>query len=513
MRGILGAIAAAALVIPGGLAAKTITVGVASGVNSLDPHFHNESPTNSANYNIFDGLVNFDEDLNPYGVLAESWEVIDDTTWEFKLKQGVTFHNGNSFNADDVVFSFNRIKTGKTSGFKGSVSAISKVEKVDDYTVRVITGEPFPLLLNKLSYMRIMDEEFASSMSDQELGQTPVGTGPYKLENWTRGQSLTLVANEDYHQGAPTIDRVELRPLTNDSARVAAILSGAVDLANRVPVRDVERIKQNEDLQFHIEPGLRLIYLQMDQHREDSPYVSGVDENPFLDPRVRKAVYLGIDEAAIVEHIMGGFAKAAAQYHPQPVTGHDPSIERPSHNPEKAKQLLEQAGYGDGFTVVLDSPNDRYINDEKIAQAVASSLARIGITVEVNAIPKASFFPKANDADSSFNLIGWASGDGDASSFLDANLHSYNQETGYGRYNGGRYSNPEVDKLIERSSTIIDPEKREALLHEITQKALIEDQNIIPLHYQVDLYAYRNEVDFTPRADTYLYFYEMDIEQ
>ncbi|MDX1711949.1 MAG: ABC transporter substrate-binding protein, partial [Rhodovibrionaceae bacterium] len=419
MKKFLGAVAAVAVALPIAADAKTMTVGVASGVNSLDPHFHNESPTNSANYNIFDGLVNFDEKLNPYGVLAESWENIDPSTWEFTLKQGVKFHNGNTFNADDVVFSFNRIKTGEKSGFRGAVSAIKAIEKIDDYKIRVITDGPYPILLNKLSYVRIMDKELASTKSDEELGQQPVGTGPYKLDKWVRGQSLTLVANEDYHRGAPSIDRVEIRPLTNDSARVASMLSGAVDLINRVPVRDVERIKQKDDLQFHIEPGLRLIYLQMDQHREDSPFISGVDKNPFLDVRVRKAVYHGIDETAIVKHIMGGFAKAAGQYHPEAVTGHDPGIERPPYNPEKAKKLLEEAGYGDGFTVTLDSPNDRYINDEKIAQAVASSLAKIGITVEVNAIPKASFFPKANNADSSFNLIGWASGDGDASSFLD----------------------------------------------------------------------------------------------
>jgi len=457
--------------------------------------------------------VNFDEDLNPYGVLATSWEVVDDTTWVFELKEGVTFHNGNAFTADDVVFSFDRIKTGEKSGFKGTVSAVSAVEKIDDDTVRVITDGPFPLLLNKLSYVRIMDEEFASGLSDEELGQQPVGTGPYKLEQWVRGQSLTLVANKDYHRGAPAIERVELRPLTNDSARVAAILSDAVDLINRVPVRDVARIEQNEDLNFHIEPGLRLIYLQMDQHREDSPFVSGVDKNPFLDVRVRKALYHGIDEEAIVEHIMGGFAKPAAQYHPEPVTGHDPAIKRPPYDPEKAKRLLEEAGYGDGFEVVLDSPNDRYVNDEKIAQAIASSLAKIGITVEVNAIPKASFFPKANDANSSFNLIGWASGDGDGSSFLDANVHTYDPETGYGRYNGGRYSDPEVDGLIEKSATIIDADERLEILHEITQMALIEDQNIIPLHYQVDLYAFGKHVGFEPRADTYLYFYDMDLEQ
>ena len=190
----------------------------------------------------------------------------------------------------------------------------------------------------------------------------------------------------------------------------------------------------------------------------------------------------------------------------------DPSITRPKYDPDKAKALLKEAGYEKGFTVVLDSPNDRYINDEKIAQAVASSLAKIGITVKVNAIPKASFFPKANDTDSSFNLIGWACGDGDGSSFLDGCVHTYDQEKGYGRYNGGRYSNPKVDALIEESAGVLEPEKRLAILQEAMRLALVEDMNVIPLHYQVDLYAYSDKLTFEPRADTYLYFYDMKLK-
>lgn len=492
--------------------AATLKVGASSGVNSLDPHFHNETPTNSVNYNIFDGLVNFDKDLNPYPVLAESWEVLDDVTWQFKLRQGVLFHNGNDFNADDVVWSFKRAKTNAKSGFKGSMSAIESIKKIDDYTVNVTTNGPFPILLRKLSYLRIMDKEFSEQLSDQELGLKPVGTGPYKLQNWQRGQSIVLVANDNYFLGKPSIDKVEVRPLTNDSTRVASILSDAVHLINRVPVRDVDRIKANDNLKFFMRPGLRLIYLQMDHMREESPYIEGVEKNPFMDVRVRKALYYGINEDAIVKHIMGGFAVPAAQYYPKAVNGHEEGVIRPDYNPEKAKALLKEAGYENGFTVTLDSPNDRYINDEKIAQAVASSLAKIGITVKVNAIPKASFFPKANDTDSSFNLIGWACSDGDGSAFLDACVHTYNQEKGYGRYNGGRYSNKKVDSIIEESAKVLDADKRRELLEEVMHIALIEEQNIIPLHYQVDLYAVSKKVEMTPRADNYLYFANMNLE-
>ena len=500
------------MIIPAAAGAGALKVGASSGVNSLDPHFHNETPTNSVNYNIFDGLINFDKDLNPYAVLAESWKVVDDVTWQFNLRKDVTFHNGNTFNADDVVWSFNRAKNNKKSGFKGSVSAIEKVEKIDEYTVNVVTKGPFPILLRKLSYLRIMDKEYSEKLSDEELGLKPVGTGPYKLVKWQRGQRLILEANPDYFLGKPAIAKVELRPLTNDSTRVASMLSNAVHLIDRVPVRDVARIKANKQLQFFMRPGLRLIYLQMDHAREKSPYIEGVDKNPFQDVRVRKALYYGINQDEIVKHIMGGFAVPAAQYYPVAVNGHKKGLVRPAYNPEKAKALLREAGYENGFTVTLDSPNDRYINDEKIAQAVASSLAKIGITVKVNAIPKASFFPKANDTDSSFNLIGWACSDGDGSAFLDTCVHTYDQEKGYGRYNGGRYSNKEVDEIIEKSSKVLDPKEREEMLIEVMNRALLKEQNIIPLHYQVDLYAVSRNVEMAPRADNYLYFYDMKLK-
>jgi peptide/nickel transport system substrate-binding protein len=354
-----------------------------------------------------------------------------------------------------------------------------------------------------------MDKEYSSALTDEELGLKPVGTGPYKLEKWLRGQQLTLTANPDYHMGKPAIDKVEIKPLTNDSARVAAILSNAVHFIDRVPVRDVKRIESNSRLQFFMRPGLRLIYLQFDHQREKSPYVKGVEKNPFLDVRVRKAFYYGINEEAIVKHIMGGYAEAAGQFYPKAVNGYNPDIQRPAYNPDKAKALLAEAGYPDGFTVVLDSPNDRYINDEKIAQAIASSLAKIGVTVEVNAIPKATFFPKANDADSSFNLLGWACSDGDGSGFLDGCVHTYDKEKGMGRYNGGRYSNPQVDALIQESAGVLDTNKRLEILKKVMNIALVEDQNVIPLHFQVDLYACSQKLDFTPRADNYAFFYDI----
>ena len=261
---------------------------------------------------------------------------------------------------------------------------------------------------------------------------------------------------------------------------------------------DVNRIKNQKDFNLFIKPGLRLIYLQMDQDREETPYVKG--KNPFKNQKVREAIYLGIDEDSIVKFVMKDFAKPAGQFHPEVVFGYDESIERPAFNPEKAKKLLAEAGYPDGFEVVLDAPNNRYVNDAEIAQAIASSLSRVGIKVKVNAIPKATFFPKTDKLDTSFFLLGWASTDGDGSSFLDGIAHTHDKDKGYGRYNRGRYHNPEVDALIEKAGVTIDQKERLSYLKAAQKKALVEDTSFIPLHFQVDLYASSKKVNFEPRT-------------
>jgi peptide/nickel transport system substrate-binding protein len=257
-------------------------------------------------------------------------------------------------------------------------------------------------------------------------------------------------------------------------------------------------------------PGLRLIYLQMDQDREISPNAKGPDgKNPLLHKKVRQAIYLGIDEEAIVKHVMNGFAFPASQFYPKAVFGYDTSIKRLPFNPKKAKALLTEAGYPDGFELTIASPNDRYVNDEKIAQAVASSLSRIGIKMKVNALPKKTFFPMTDRREASFFLIGWACADGDGSAFLDGIAHTYDKDRGFGRYNRGRYSNPEADARIEAAGATVDQKQRLANMQAAQKMILVEDQAFIPLHYQVDLYAKTRDLEWTPRADHYFLYNQM----
>lgn len=509
MKKIIVGLAAAVLMLSTGQA-QTLKIGLASGAGSMDPYAHNETATNSILSNIFDALTAFDKDIKAHPDLAESWTNPEPTVWLMKLRKGVKFHNGNKFNADDVVFSFDRVKNWNKSGFKGKVSMIASVEKVDEYTIKIVTHEPYPILLRKLTYINILDKETLEGKTDEWIGLHPVGTGPYKLDSWSKGDSINMSANPDYWQGKAKYDKVIMRPLTNNATRVAAILSNEVDIINRVPVVDVNRVKKNDKLNFFVQPGLRLIYLQMDQDRDKSPYIKSHDgKNPLKDLRVRRALYYGINEDAIVKYVMKGFAEPAEQLSPKAVFGYDPSITRPAYDPEKAKALLAEAGYPDGFEIVLDAPNNRYINDAQIAQAVASSLAKIGIKVKVNATPKSTFFAETGKLNTSFFLIGWASSDGDASSILDGVVHTHDAAKGYGRYNRGRFSSPEADKFIEESAGMMDPEKRLKALQEAQRIALVQEQCFIPLHYQVDIYASSKKVHFEPRADSRIWAFDI----
>ncbi|WP_024954499.1 ABC transporter substrate-binding protein [Sulfurospirillum arcachonense] len=510
MKKMIMGLATVALLFSAGNAA-TLKVGLASGAGSMDPYAHNETATNSILSNIFDALISFDKDLKTHPALAVSWTNPEPTVWLMKLRKGVKFHNGSDFNADDVVFSYDRVKNWDKSGFKGKVSMIKEVSKVDDFTVKIVTNVPYPILLRKLTYIHILDKETLEGKSEQWIGLHAIGTGPYKLVSWSKGDHIKLDANPTYWQGKGKYDKVLLRPLTNNATRVAAILSNEVDIINRVPVVDVNRVKANDKLDFFVQPGLRLIYLQMDQDRDKSPYIKSHDgKNPLKDIRVRRALYYGINEDAIIKYVMKTFAKPASQLSPEAVFGYDPSIKtRVKYDPKKAKALLAEAGYPDGFEIVLDAPNNRYINDSQIAQAIASSLAKIGITVKVNATPKSTFFAETGKLNTSFFLIGWASSDGDASSIFDGVVHTFDKDKGYGRYNRGRFSSPKADKLIEKSAGIMDPNERLKVLQEAQRVALVEEQCFIPLHYQVDIYAASKKVHFEPRTDSRIWAFDI----
>lgn len=492
--------------------AQELTIGLASEPTSLDPHYHNLTPNNGMARQIFDRLIMPDDNQQLQPGLAVSWEAIDDTTWEFKLREGVTFHDGSPFNADDVIFTFQRAPEVPNSPSSFAMYIKGKtVERVDDYTVHIKTETPYPLMPNDLSTFSIISNEVGegASTEDYNSGEATIGTGAYKFVEYVPGDRIVLERNEDYWGEQPEFQRVIYKPIQSDPSRVAALLAGDVDLIEGVPTVDIAQIQANEDLAVSQGISNRVIYLHMDHFRSDSPFVRAKDgspiENPLMKLPVRQAISMAINRPAIVERIMEGVAIPAGQLLPEGFFGVSENLSPVEYDPEGAKALLAEAGYPDGFQLTIHGPNDRYINDARIAEAVAQMLTRIGIDTTVETMPRSVYFSRASsgadgEPEFSFILVGWGAGSGEASSPLKSLIHTHDPEQGMGASNRGRYSNPEVDALIQEALATVDDAKRQDLLAQATELA-INDVAIIPLHYQVNTWASRKGLGYNARTD------------
>lgn len=503
---------AAVLVLPGTLAAKEITVGLASEPSSIDPHYHNLTPNNALAREIFDRLIMPDDKQVLKPGLAVSWKAVDDLTWEFKLREGVKWHDGSPFTADDVVFTFERAPDvpNSPSSF-GTYLKGKNIEKVDDLTVRIKTAAPYPLMPNDMSTFSIISKKHGdgAGTEDYNSGKAAVGTGAYKFVEWVPGDRIVLERNDDFWGDKPEWEKVTIKPIKSGPARLAALLAGDVDFIEGVPTTDIERLRDDKDITLSQGISNRVIYLHLDHFRDDSPFVKAADggaiKNPLRDARVRKAISMAINRDAIVDRVMEGVAVKAGQLLPEGFFGVSGKLKPVDYDPEGAKKLLTDAGVGDGFQLTIHGPNDRYINDAKIAEAIAQMLTRVGIKTAVETMPKSVYFKRASrgaegEPEFSFILVGWGAGTGEASSPLKSLLHTYDKERGFGASNRGRYSNQEVDKLVERALATIDDGKRAALLAQATEIA-VEDGGIIPLHYQVNTWAGRKGIVYSARTD------------
>ena len=488
--------------------ATDLTIGIGADVTAIDPHYHNVTPNNNVAAHIFDYLVLRDERQKPIPGLAESWRTVDPLTWEFKLRKGVKFHDGSEFTAADVVASIERVPLvpNSPSPFTAYTKQIKEMTVVDPYTIRFRTAAPYPLMPTDMTQVAIVSAKAAkASTEDFNSGKAAIGTGPYKLLRYAKGDRIELARHDSYWGGKTPWEKVTLRLLPNDASRVAALLAGDVQAIEYVPTSDVARIRADKRLNVYKVIADRLIYLHMDSDRDVSPYVTDKEgkplpKNPLKDPRVRKAISKAINRNAIVDKVMEGEAVAAGQLLADGMFGTTRNLKVEPYDPAGAKKLLAEAGYPDGFGITIHAPNNRYVNDAKIAQAVAQMLTRIGIATKVEAMPSATYFPQATDLKFSLMLLGWSSGTGEASSPLKALLATYSRDKGFGTANRGRYSNPRVDALLEEALATVDDSKREALLQRATEIA-IDDTGIIPLHFQVNLWGTRNGITYVPRTD------------
>ena len=497
-------------------AAADIAIGLGADVTSMDPHFHNLTPNSNIAGHIFDTLVAMDPRMRLKPGLAESWRTLDDLTWEFKLRRGVKFHDGSELTAADVVFSIERTAQipNSPSPFTIYTSRITEKIIVDPYTVRFKTAAPYPLMANDLSTIFIVSSKAAKGATSDDFnsGKATIGSGPFKFVRYAKGDRIELARNDAYWGPKPAWDKVTFRIIASDPSRVAALLAGDVQAIENVPTADLARLAKNPDVSIYRATSHRLIFLHLDTNRDKSPSVTDkaghpLDKNPLKDLRVRRAISKAINRNAIVERVMEGTAIPTGQLMPEGMFGYDLALKPEPFDPEGAKKLLAEAGYPDGFGITLHGPNDRYVNDDQICQAVAQMLARVGIATRVETMPSAIYFSRANKLEFSLMLVGWAPDTAEASSPLKAQLATFNKDKGWGTANRGRYSNPRLDAVLDQALTTVDDAKREKLLQQATEIG-IGDLGIIPLHHQVNLWATRKGVVYTPRTDERTFAHE-----
>jgi peptide/nickel transport system substrate-binding protein len=475
----------------------------------MDPQFHNLGANLSIAQNIFDTLVRMDPDSRILPGLADSWKLLDDHTWEFHLRPGVTFHDGAKLTAEDVIFSLGRPVTlvNSPAGFAIYTRAIASKTAIDDSTLRIATNGPYPLLLSDLTTIFILRKAVAEGLATEDFarGKGMDGTGPYRFISYQHDDRVDLARNDQAWIGKPAWDRVTVRFLTNSTARLAALLSGDVDAIEGVPASDLASVKQNPGLVFAQKVSARLVYLYVDSGREDTPQVTAKDgtklsKNPLSDERVRHALSLAINRAAIAGPLMAGLGYPTGNVVPETFFGYDPTLPVPSYDPEAARKLLAEAGYPDGFAITINGPNDRLVNDAQIVQAVAQMLTRIGIVTKVETSPMSSYAPRGAKGEFSFGLIGFAAQTGEASAFLRAIVACHDTKIGGGLYNWSHYCNRDMDDYLTRALGTVDDTARLILLRQATHLAMTTEA-IIPLHFQATTWAAHSGIAIEPRTD------------
>jgi peptide/nickel transport system substrate-binding protein len=493
-----------------------ITVGLQAAPTSADPHFHQLSPNNALARHVFGTLVRSDADMNLAPELALSWTNPDDRTWLFALDPAARFHDGTPFTALDVVFSLCRAMSGvgPTRSFTSVPKALESVEVPDPHSIILRTARPEPVLLSQLAGFAIISARSAgvSSVSfapGESCGLTALppssdfdnlrmanGTGRYRLTRYTNGDAIVLEGTDRAKWG-----RVTLKPVPSTGARLAGLLSGDFDLIENPSAQDLPVLKQRGGMAWTVTPSQRIIFLQPDIGRASSPMATAPDgRNPLADARVRQAISLAIDRRAIATRLMDGLAEPATQYQIAGQFGALPTPPALEYNPERARKLLAEAGYKDGFTLTLSATNNRYINDAQVAQALGQYLTRIGIRTAVDAMTQTVFFPRRAKKDFSLSMGGWSYGSPEASDLFRYFTVSPDPARGLGGSNYGFYGNPAFDAALLPALEDMNTDRRRTSLEKATQIAL-SDLALIPLYWETSVWAYRDRYSYQGRID------------
>ena len=515
IRRALRALLAASLIAAGAAHADTLTIGLSSDVTSMDPHWNNSGPNVSLATHVFEPLTLTDRTGRLVPGLASSWRSIDPLTWEFKLRPGVKFHDGSDLTADDVVFSIERPKTlqGSPASFASFVRPVVEATAVDKGTVRVRTAVPHVLVPYDLNSIQIVSRKATTAgggTADFDSGRSAVGTGPFRLVSFKRGDRIELARNDAWWGAKPAWDKVVFRMVANDAARIAALLSGDVDAIENVPTADVAKIAADARFKVDRQTSWRTLFWHLDQYRDVTPFATDragkpLAKNPFRDVRVRLAISKAINRDAIVSRVMEGLAVPASNLVAPGIFGHNPALKVEAYDPAAAKKLLTEAGYPDGFALTLHAPNNRYVNDARIAETVAALLSRIGIVTKVETQPWASYLPHARAGEYSMALVGWGSSLGDNT--IKNHLGTIDEKKGYGAWNFGRSSHPEIDRQLDRDFTLFDDKAREESAKAIAVLAL-QDTPVIPMHHEVVSWAMKKGLSYPGRVDQFTFAWQ-----
>ena len=495
--------------------AQTVRIANQGDALSMDPHSLNETLQLSVTGNVYEPLVGRNKDLSLTPMLATSWKQTSPTVWRFELRKGVQFHDGTPFTADDVVFSLARTQV-EGSDMKSYTNDFKEVRKIDSHTVEIETKTPFPILPDVLSLVYIMSKKWCETNQatvpvDRRKGVENTasfkanGTGPFRVRERQPNVRTVFTRNGSYWGKIEgNVTEVVFTPIGNDATRVAALLSGEVDVMEPVPVQDIDRVNSSANTRAVTGPELRTIFLGMDQKRDELLYSNVKGKNPFKDKRVRQAFYQAIDIEGIKKTVMRGASNPSAQLVGPGINGFQPEMKRLPYDVEAAKKLMAEAGYPNGFEVSMNCPNDRYVNDGRICQTVAANLSRINVKINLQAETKGTYFPKVLRRDTSFYMLGWTPATYDAHNAMNAIMRCVDDK-GAGQFNLGAYCNPKVDELTLKVQAETDKYKRNAYIKEAFDLHAA-DVGHIPLHQQALAWGVNKKVKLVQLADNFMYF-------
>ena len=478
---------------------------------TLDPHSQNHATTNAILQHTYEGLTRYSAKYEVEPALATKWTFVSPTQVRFDLRKGVKFHDGSAFTADDVVFSFGRIRQPQGT-MAIYVTGISDIKKVDDHTVDVILSAPNPILLRNIIDFRIMSKPWAEKNKTTNVqdykskevnfaSQNTNGTGPFRILSWQPESRVAMAANEAWwDKQAGNVTQVLYTPIKSDQTRVSALLAGDVDMVTDVPTQDLDKLRADKSLRVVDGPEVRTIFIALDQGSNELKYSNVKGKNPFKDKRVREALNLAVDREAIKRSIMRGLSVPASIMVAPGVNGYSAELDKPlKPDLDRAKKLLAEAGYPSGFEFQLNCPNNRYVNDEKICVALVSMWAKIGLNVKLAAESMSTFIAKVQNFDTSAYLLGWGVATYDGQYSLQSLVRTRSGGPD-GNFNFVKLSDAKVDQLTDAMKTETDVAKRNTMIRD----ALVRTRDeffFVPLHHQIRPWAMKQNVNTVHRSD------------